>query len=335
MTARFLRGGTLVAVSSITLLAFSGVAAATPDQSTAGDEAVTHTAAVTPAEQQRVTTYWTPERMRKAVPIETLLDPKGSHGAARTVTRGSPVTVPPTTTSTTDGSVGVQSFPNGGGAWTGGGAITQTAGRVFFTYQGRTASCSGNAVTSANRSTVITAGHCVKLDGAWHTNWAFVPGYNNGSAPYGTWTARTTMSTPQWAASEDINYDVGAAVVNLLNGSALTDVVGAQGIAFNQARGQAMYAFGYPAASPYDGTRLIYCSGFAFDDFFLSSDLGLDCNMTGGASGGPWFLQFSESTGTGILNSVNSFKYNFFPNWMFGPYFGADAQNLYNTAQAS
>lgn len=321
-------------VSGIALLTFSGVAVAAPDQSTTDDKAVSHAAAVTPAEQQRVSAFWTPERMREAVPVEQLVD-RNQPAPSGTVARGEPVTIAPTTVSTTDGSVGVQSFPNGGSAWTGGGAVTRTAGRVFFTYQGRTASCSGNAVTSANRSTVITAGHCVKLDGAWHTNWAFVPGYNNGNAPYGTWTARATMATPQWVSSENINYDVGAAVVNLLNGSALTDVVGAQGIAFNQARGQAMYAFGYPAASPYDGTRLIYCSGYAFDDFFLSSDLGLDCNMTGGASGGPWFLQFSESTGTGILNSVNSFKYNFFPNWMFGPYFGADAQNLYNTAQAS
>jgi len=39
--------------------------------------------------------------------------------------------------------------------------------------------------------------------------------------------------------------------------------------------------------------------------------------------------------GTGTQNSVNSFKYNFSPTWMFGPYFGADAQNLYNSAQAS
>ena len=37
----------------------------------------------------------------------------------------------------------------------------------------------------------------------------------------------------------------------------------------------------------------------------------------------------------GLLSSVNSFKYNFLPNRMYGPYFGADAQNLYQTAQAS
>ncbi|NUT93407.1 MAG: peptidase, partial [Saccharothrix sp.] len=138
----------------------------------------------------------------------------------------------------------------------------------------------------------------------------------------------------QWDASEDINYDIGSIVVGQVGGQYLTDVVGAQGIAFNQAKADSMYAFGYPAASPYDGTKLVYCSGTTFNAF-LSNGIGMTCNMTGGASGGPWFKTFSEATGTGTLNSVNSYKINFFPNWMFGPYFGTDAQNLYAKAQAA
>ncbi len=289
------------------VLAMTGLALAgftTPAQAAPSDAAVR--------------AFWTPARMRSAQPLDLI---KVLPSQLRTVAKGRPVQI--------------QSIPNGGAAWTGGGAVTKTAGRVFFTYQGRTASCSGDAVTSANKSTVITAGHCVKLGGAFHTNWVFVPGYNNGNAPYGTWTARSTKATPQWVASEDINYDVGAAVVNQLNGQSLTDVVGSQGIAFNQARGQNMYSFGYPAEAPYDGTKLIYCSGKVFNDFLLSQDIGMTCNQTGGASGGPWFLSFNEAAGTGIQNSVNSFKYNFISTWMFGPYFGADAQNLYNTAQSS
>jgi V8-like Glu-specific endopeptidase len=281
---------------------------------------VQHSAAVTAAQQTAVANFWTPERMRTAKPMDRLV--RLDRRPSADVLRGTPSVIEP------------MAFPNGGSAWTGGGLIVPTEGRVFFTYQGRTASCSGTAVTSQNRSTVITAGHCVKLDGAFHTNWAFVPAYNNGAAPYGTWTARLLRATPQWVATEDINYDIGAAVVNQLNGQSLTDVVGAQGIAFNQARGQRMYAFGYPAAAPYDGTRLIYCSGTVFNAF-LSSGLGMTCNMTGGSSGGGWFLNFSETTGAGIVNSVNSYKINFFPNWIFGPYFGTDAQNLYNAAQVA
>ncbi|WP_215452864.1 peptidase [Streptomyces sp. ATCC 21386] len=277
--------------------------------------------------------FWTAERMRQATPLD-LPTVDRTQVKAPSLAKGKEKTVAPTLPGALN-EVGVRAFPNGGGAWSGGGAVVSTAGRVFFTYQGRTASCSGNAVTSTNKSTVITAGHCVKLEGAWHTNWVFVPGYHDGQAPYGRWSATKTLATPQWTASEDINYDIGAAVVAPLDGKLLTDVVGGQGLAFNTGYNRAMYAFGFPAASPYDGEKFIYCSGTTNRDFLLSNDHGMNCNMTGGSSGGPWFTQFNEATGTGLLSSVNSFKYNFLPNRMYGPYFGTDAQNLYQTAQSS
>lgn len=284
----------------------------------------------TAAQQDRAAGFWTPDRMRSATPLDLTANPS----TLRQVPHAArPTTIAPTTAGTT--AVSPTAFPQAGGAWTGGGAVVKTSGRVFFTFQGRTASCSGNAVTSKNASTVITAGHCVKYQGAWHTNWVFVPAYANGNAPYGQWTAAKTLTTPQWEASEDINYDVGAAVVAPLNGQTLTSVTGAQGIQFNGAYNKPMYAFGFPAASPYDGTKLVYCSGNSSKDFLFSQDHSLGCNMTGGSSGGPWFASFDESTGTGLQASVNSFGYTFLPNRMFGPYFGTDAQNLYDKAQSS
>ena len=304
--------------------------AATPSAANAGggqtgaqpDGYAAHTAAVTESQQADVLAFWTPERMRSATPLDLITVDKAP-GTSIDVTKGIPQTVEP------------QSATSGGAPWTGGGKVVATSGRVFFTFTGRTASCSGNVVTSGNKSVVVTAGHCVKYQGSWHTDWVFVPAYNNGNAPYGTWSARKTLSTPQWTASEDMNYDIGMAVVNQLNGQYLSDVVGSQGIAFNQPRGEQVYDFGFPAAAPYDGTKLIYCSGKTINDFLLTQDIGLACDMTGGSSGGPWFRTFSEATGTGVQTSVNSFKYNFLQTYMFGPYFGNDAQNLYNTAQAT
>ncbi|MET8862068.1 trypsin-like peptidase domain-containing protein [Nonomuraea sp. NPDC004580] len=218
--------------------------------------------------------------------------------------------------------------------WTDGGAVVRTTGRVFFTTaDGRNSSCSGSAVTSANESVVITAGHCVKLNGAAHRNWVFVPAFDNGRRPFGTWVGTRMFTTPQWNAREDINFDVAAVVVAPLDGRTLTDVVGGQGVAFNQARQQQMFAFGYPAAEPFDGSRLIYCSGRAFNDTVMTQDQGLRCNMTGGSSGGPWFQSFDAATGLGSLNSVNSFTYNFAPGFMFGPFFGDEAMAVYRAAQ--
>ncbi|GAA3394695.1 peptidase [Streptomyces roseoviridis] len=308
---------------------FAGALTTTGTAQAAGDTGHSFSASA----QREAASFWTADRMRSATPLDLTAAP----GAVRQVARSAtPTTIAPTTaTAASPSAVSPAAFPQAGGAWTGGGAVVKTSGRVFFTFQGRTASCSGNAVTSQNASTVITAGHCVKYQGSWHTNWVFVPAYDNGSAPYGQWTATKTLTTPQWEASEDINYDVGAAVVAPLNGRTLTSVTGAQGIQFNGGYNKAMYAFGFPAASPYDGSKLVYCSGNSSKDFLFSQDHGLACNMTGGSSGGPWFTSFNEATGTGLQVSVNSFGYTFLPNRMFGPYFGTDAQNLYNKAQAS
>lgn len=281
-----------------------------------------------PSAEQQVRSFWTPERMRSATPLDVLkVSPAGAVRGGPAKAGGPAVSLPGTAPAT-------KAFPQKGGAWTGGGAVVKTSGRVFFTYQGRTASCSGNSVTSQNKSTVVTAGHCVKLQGAWHTNWVFVPAYQDGQTPYGTWTAAKTSSTDQWAASEDINYDVGLAVVNPLNGQKLADAVGAQGIQFNGGYNRPMYAFGFPAAAPYDGKKLIYCSGNTTKDFLFSKDHSLGCDMTGGSSGGPWFNSFDEATGTGLQASVNSFGYTFLPGRMFGPYFGNEVKAAYDKAQA-
>ncbi|MEG3627617.1 trypsin-like serine peptidase [Streptomyces poriticola] len=319
--------GILLAVGALFTsgLVGAGTADAASPHTASGQSVPART--VSEAEQHTSRSYWTAERMRGAPSLDLLLTPQAVKQLRTPADSGPTTTVEPT--------AAPASFPQAGAAWTGDGAVVKTSGRVFFTFQGRTASCSGNAVTSRNASTVITAGHCVKYQGSWHTNWIFVPAYSNGSAPYGQWSATELLTTPQWEASEDINHDVAAAVVAPLDGRTLTSVVGAQGIQFNGGYNKPMYAFGFPAAAPYDGTKLIYCSGNSSRDFLFTRDHSLGCNMTGGSSGGPWFTGFSEAAGTGLQVSVNSFGYTFLPNRMFGPYFGNEAKALYDEAQAA
>ncbi|MDT0448458.1 trypsin-like serine peptidase [Streptomyces hesseae] len=329
--------GILLAVGALVALGAPATASGAEPAGAGRAPAATHTTHTITAQRDAVA-FWTPERMRSATPLDLPADaPDGlAAPAARPAPepRGTVSTVAPTAPSTPTGpSARVKSFPQAGGPWTGGGAVVHTIGRVFFTFQNRTAACSGDAVTSKNGSVVLTAGHCVKYQGSWHTNWVFVPGYHDGQSPYGTWAAAKTLSTPQWTASEDMNNDIGAAVVGPVDGKRLTDVVGGQGLEFNGGYNKDMYAFGFPAASPYDGSKLIHCSGASSKDFLLTQDHGLGCNMTGGSSGGPWFTSFDESTGAGLQSSVNSFGYTFLPNTMFGPYFGDEAKNLYDTAQ--
>ena len=53
--------------------------------------------------------------------------------------------------------------------------------------------------------------------------------------------------------------------------------------------------------------------------------------MTGGSSGGPWFI---GSGSTGYQNSVNSFGYSNVENTMFGPYWGSVIMSTYEAAAA-
>jgi hypothetical protein len=290
---------------------------------------VVHAAATTRTAQQRVSSYWTAGRMRAAEPRRV---PAGADQRSGSVRTGAPAVVRSQALRTTSATAA-----HLGSAWTGGGKVARTTGKVFFTEHGVDYVCSGSVVAAANKSTVLTAGHCVNEGpGAYMHNFVFVPGYKHGSAPYGVWSAKALITTKQWRTHGNVNYDVGFAVVGKRHGRYLSSVVGSQSIGFNQPRRHFLYAFGYPEASPYNGERLDYCSDTATRDRIGgTNDQRLDCNMTGGASGGPWLDKFSKSSGTGLVVSVNSFGYDKDRHGMYGPYFGKAVHNTYRRAQSA
>jgi hypothetical protein len=165
-----------------------------------------------------------------------------------------------------------------------------------------------------------------------------VPAYRNGRQPYGAWTARRLATTRQWrdrgSRTGNFNQDVGFAVLNRRNRRHIAHRVGAQGIIFNRDRGMVYRAFGYPATSPYNGERLVYCRGRGRPDRYdpRSTAQGIACNMTPGASGGPWLIRFDRDTGRGLVNSVTSYLYRGVPR-VFGPYFGRPVQRVYASLQ--
>jgi V8-like Glu-specific endopeptidase len=296
---------------------------------------VVREAATTPARERAVRAYWTRERMAAAIPVGlrvadgravTVTIPAGprvARGAAAgsTVARLSPTRAPVVT----------------GAAWPYAGAVVRTTGKVFFTMAGQNYVCSGSAVASPDASTVLTAGHCVNSGGdvtgagVMATSWAFVPGYADGARPYGTFTATHLATTTGWVAGSDFDVDLAYANVGRNeSGQTLAEAVGGQPIGFDRARGGPATVFGYPAASPFTGQRLTYCTSLLLQDsFYLSPDQGLRCDMTPGSSGGPWLAGFDTSTGTGTLVSVTSFIYTAHPGYLWGPYLGSTAQTLY------
>lgn len=312
----------LLSLSAAAVLALTGAGAATAVPAPSGDHHHPSVARAT-LSTSGAAEYWTAERMRSAIPGDVLAKramERGKASGAASAVQGKATKVPSTQGKRT---IASNETP-----------VTHI-GKVFFTLGGSNYVCSGNAVTSANKSTVSTAGHCLNEGpGAFATNWVFAPAYENGATPYGKWAANQLFAPTQWSANGDMTYDTGFAVVAPnSSGQRLTDVVGGSGVAFNQARGLTYKAFGYPAAAPFDGQTLKSCTGAASNDPYNPqfNSQGITCDMTGGSSGGPWFIGTSSS---GVQNSVNSYGYNRM-SVMYGPYWGSVIEATYNSAAAA
>jgi hypothetical protein len=206
---------------------------------------------------------------------------------------------------------------------------------IVLPHGGGFGRCSGTAVDAANRSVVITAGHCVNEFGRWfNQDWVFVPGYHDGVRPFGVFVARWLGTTAPWAEGGNENADVGAAVVSRNErGQLLGAVVGGDRIAFGLPPGQVFDVHGYPVAPPFDGTSQRICSGTPFLGHDIISflqpgplNLALTCEVTGGASGGGWTIHGD------VLNGVTDYGYGDDPTTDFGSYFGGAVRALYEDA---
>lgn len=337
------------------LLAAAGalVAITTPAEAAArvvsGARPVSHaTGADTRAEQAAIRSFWTQARMKAAVP----------RGSQRPLAKPGGGPKP-----------GASSDPSLGSAWTVG---RKTVGKVFFQLGSSLYVCSGNAVDDVEdvdvngdaittNNVVVTAGHCVNDGGeTFATNFMFIPDYDptvprTSGQRYGTFTATNLYTTAQWVAQgpDRFNYDVGMARVGLNeNEATLAAAIGKPSdiafVAGDPADTSSVsytadtHSFGYPAARPYDGTKLISCwNTTTADTVGASTDYRLPCNMTGGSSGGPWLLDsgttidpanpINNAYVSDVQISVNSFGYRGEKNAMYGPIFGTTIHSLYTT----
>jgi V8-like Glu-specific endopeptidase len=287
--------------------------------------------------------YWTRDRLLKAKSkdMPSVTRAQAKRLSQTRVPSGPAESVAPTRAqSAVPSATPVQTDVSDGSSWpsTASQTPTRTTGKVFFQDDaGGYFQCAGSVVTSESKLVVFTAGHCVfdQVTKHYYKNWMYIPAYKAGTAPYGIWTARELWTTDGWKNGEwpsAIPYDTGAAVLNLNAGRRLTDVTGANGIAFNQDAAQYVYAFAYPAEAPFDGTTLKYCTGTtALDPNFGSRELA--CTMNGGSSGGPWIKSFVSGTGLGLLNGQASYTYSDDTTHLYSPYYGGPQSDLYQVVR--
>jgi V8-like Glu-specific endopeptidase len=257
--------------------------------------------------------FWTPERMRAARPVEGT---PPAHGSA----------LDPALTSTSETIEDPTEPPY---RVNGVIFISEGAGVGF----GR---CSGTSVVSPHENVVITAGHCVYDEGIWaDRKWVFVPGYHHGERPFGTFTAHWLGTTPAWHAHENENFDVGAAVVGRNEkGQTLAAAVGADRLKTGLSPNQTFDVYGYPVEKPFNGGTLQVCReasfiGHDFGSLFEPGplDLAISCDDSAGGSGGGWVIEGD------VVNSVTTYGYSSDPFTNFGPYFGKDVAKLYARAK--
>ena len=295
------------------------------------------------AEHDRIVSFWTKDRVAKAIPRDFVRN-RTTGRFTLTPTRGKP-TKPGTGVTGTD--------------WTGGGLVQKTTGKVLFAMSGTYYVCSASVVadTSTGTSLVLTAGHCVwdNEGSAFATNWMFIPDYDANpvaldtagsfcaQTAYGCWTAQALTVPKAFADQTSFNttatlHDFAFATVAAGGKSStqLDATVGTQNISYAQGSTNATTdLFGYPAASPYDGKRLIYSEGaLGFDPYNSNRTYRVASTMTGGCSGGPWHQSFSASTGAGTSMSVNSYSYSGL-SYMHGPVFNSETRALHDAADGA
>lgn len=258
--------------------------------------------------------FWTEERMRAAKPMETYLP--GSGGG----------TLPPA----------------GGKPWPGSPQAVRTTGRLFMTLSGdRLASCTAAVVDSPSREVIATAAHCVRLKetGGWAERVLFVPGYRDGQRPYGAFSAQRAVVSAAWSENEDPDQDYAFVRLAASSRGRVADVVGSEALSFTRHPFRRTVTLGYPAAAPYDGRTVQYCSGTARPSprpDSAAQQYLKPCYFTEGSSGGPWYAAFDPESGRGVQTGVTSSKPAGADGdaYLFGAMFDPVAEKLYREADS-
>ncbi|QYA97270.1 hypothetical protein KZO11_28455 [Streptomyces anulatus] len=233
-------------------------------------------------------------------------------------------------------------------------------GKVFFDSPEGSMVCSGTVVKdpkNPGRSNLVwTAGHCVHAGagGGWYRNIVFVPSYNDQGknaaqlrtaqpqeiAPYGTYWADWAASSGAWISGggptggAGAPYDYAILHVKPEKGTkSLEETVGnALPVSFDAPEIQqisGMGAWGYPAGPPYDGLLMHQCvdrPGRLSIAPGTPTMYRIGCTMTGGSSGGGWFVAGPDGKSMLVSNTsigpVTS-------GWLAGPRLDDDARRTF------
>ncbi len=196
------------------------------------------------------------------------------------------------------------------------------SGKLYFNIGSSTYVCSASVI---QRGVIVTAAHCVANFGArqFYSNWRFVPAYNNGTAPYGEWTANRAIVPTSYYTGTDrcsqrgvvCDNDVAVLVMNPKSNFNVGDYTGWYGFAYggsgyttflNNTATQ-LTQIGYPVALD-NGQIQERNDALSYTNSNGSFQQLIGSLMTGGSSGGPWVINY------GIPPTLNGTTAGRYPN---------------------
>jgi V8-like Glu-specific endopeptidase len=281
--------------------------------------------------------FWTPERLREAVPATAPEGPAPSRTPEAEPraeepgrTAAAPAVPPKAARSTDTAALTSGSTTTSQAAAAEEMAVAQrvpltttypmnTVGKLFAYDAGgnETKRCSASVITSDTRNTIWTAAHCVhRGDGSgaagFYEYLIFMPAYQDGQSPWGIWNAKAKYAPEAYTVDGDqLSSDFAAVVLEPEpDYGNIQDAMGALGYSFGSGSDYPEVAtVGYPEEgynrTDFDGEYMYYCTGNAEDYANLNpfdNRIKMDCDMGKGSSGGPLVIS-SEASGVQIVGA--------------------------------
>ncbi|MGW3039219.1 trypsin-like serine peptidase [Kitasatospora sp. NPDC001159] len=155
--------------------------------------------------------------------------------------------------------------------------------------------CTASVLHSATGNLLLTAAHCItSTDGV-----TFVPGYRDGSAPYGTWRVTAVHTTAGWSQKGDVDEDFAILETAPSNGRKVEDVVGGNRLGAGEPFGSTVRLYGYPA----DAETPSLCTNTTAQE--SAYQRVIQCpSYPAGTSGGPWI---SAATGD-VVGAIGGYQ---------------------------
>jgi V8-like Glu-specific endopeptidase len=209
-------------------------------------------------------------------------------------------------------------------------AGTPAVGALFTVSNGKLGRhfCTASVVGSPHGDLVITAAHCV----TGTSGIVFVPGYDRGATPYGTWTVTKIYADRSWTSSSDPDDDVAFLRVTQADSIVpIEDVTGAEALKTGTPARQLVEVIGYPDSD----SQPIVCRNWTREP--MSEQLEFDCGgYTDGTSGGPFLAKVNPLTGQGtVIGVIGGYEQGgLTPQVSYSSRLGANVAALYRQAVA-